>query len=126
MTADLKAISEQVRAERSAIGRVSAELRRQILPAIEAAHEGGLTYSKIAKELGIREKLLIRWRWEERGVEQPARGVQSSNDGQATLLPVRLAGRASSRGSLTVHGPGGLRAEGLSVDEVAELFRRFA
>ena len=46
MTADLKAISEQVRAERSASGRVSVELRRQILPAFKAAHEGGLTYSK--------------------------------------------------------------------------------
>jgi hypothetical protein len=123
MTADLKAVSEQLRARRSPTGRVSAKLRREVLPAIEAAHESGLAYSKIAKALGLREKLLTRWRSKERGIADP-RGIQCTSDG--SLLPVRLPWSAAGLGRLTVHGPGGLRVEGLSIDEVAELFRRFA
>ncbi|MEZ4311922.1 MAG: helix-turn-helix domain-containing protein [Polyangiaceae bacterium] len=66
----------------------------------------GTSKRAIAGELGIAAPTLERWM------------------AVSAFVPVELV--EPSRGSVVVHGPAGLRVEGLSLVEIAELWRRLA
>ena len=114
-----RAVLEGLRAGRG--GRVSAEIRREILVAVEAAHDGGLSYDRIAEALSIPSKLLGRWRRREKHRRRGQQSTASTSGAEFAAVRVPLPAA-----EVVVYGPGGLRIEGLSVDALAELFRRLA
>lgn len=80
-----------------------------------------MEYQAIAEALGLDEDALYRLRWRERakGSQQP-RGRRTRG-----LVAVRVAARVSSE-PLVVHGPHGLRVEGMTLEALAELLRRLS
>jgi hypothetical protein len=107
---ELKAMRRMIQASRSPSGRLPAHVRTEVLAAVARAHDVGMTPAVIAEALGVREAALSRWRWRER-----------SRAGKlvAVRVPLRAAG-------LIVHAPHGVRIDGLSLDDIAELLRRLA
>jgi hypothetical protein len=90
------------------------ELRRDIESYLrDRLGDGGSPYS-VARELGISQTTLTRWK------------LQGRRDpGLPHLRPVSvLPAPPTFAGALSVHGPHGLRVEGLDLDAVAELIRR--
>jgi len=73
-----------------------------------------------ARELGMSSWTLSRWGSKERRARQ--------EQGRATLIPVEVkpASPAAREGTLVVHGPGGIRVEGLSVEDAVRLLRGLA
>lgn len=94
------------RSERS---RFSLELASRICAHVAVRRAAGATMQQLASELGVALDTLYRWRR-----EQP-RG--------AALRRVEIVGE---RHALTVHGPCGVRIEGLDLDGVAALLRKLA
>lgn len=96
-------------------GRFTDALRAETLAVLAARKAEGASQDTVAEELGISGWTLSRWK------QQAARsGVV------ATFRPVRVVREVrpvASPGALTVHGPAGLRVEGLTVEWVAALVR---
>ena len=111
MTSSMKALSEAVAAGRSPGGRLRAAARAEVVGLIEQALREGATYVAIAEMLGVSEQTVARWRTQSADTE---------------LAPVRVVGALSPSRSVMVHGPGGVRIEGLSLDEVAALLGRLS
>lgn len=121
-TSDLKqarAVLEEWAAGRG--GRVPARVRREVLAAVEAAHDSGLSYDRIAEALGISSKLLGRWRLRERRLR--TKSPAQSATPEAKFAAVRLSLAATE---FVVHGPCGVRVEGMTIESLAELCRRLA
>lgn len=72
----------------------------------------GMGLVPLASELGISPSTLRKWQ-------------QQRREPSSTFCPVQVVEPSSSRG-LVVHAPGGLRIEGLSIPELAELVRRLS
>lgn len=105
-------------------GRIRATLQREVLGTVQAAHDAGLSYERIAEALGIRSRMLNRWRRRERRLRAKHEAERSgASTPEAEFVAVRVPLSASG---LIVYGPAGLRIEGLSIDNVAELCRRLA
>lgn len=92
-----------------------------MLAYVEAARDEGLAWWHIAREVGLSETALRRWREENGGGDHVA------------LLPVEViteegaiavAAPARGVGLVTLVTPGGYRVEGLGVDELAALLAR--
>lgn len=79
----------------------------------ERQRRKGIGFDPIASELGISATTLRKW-------QQQRRATSSS------FCPVHLVEPSSSSRGLVVHAPGGLRIEGLSIPELAELVRRLS
>ena len=107
----MKALSEAVAAGRSPGGRLRAAARAEVVGLIEQALRDGASYAAIAEMLGVSEQTVVRWR-------------TSSTDTE--FAPVRVVDASAQTRKLVVHGPGGLRVEGLSLDEVAALLGRLS
>jgi transposase len=105
---DLKKLRKMIDTRRSAGGRVPASTRADIVAEIERAHAAGASYTALAAALGLKLQTLSRWR-----EKQPS----------ATLVAVRVPLPAAG---LVVHAPHGVRVEGLSLDDVAELLKRLS
>jgi len=86
-----------------------------VVAAVEEAHAQGASYREVAATLGVKFHTLMSWR----GQEQQRRSRSSA------LVPVRVAATPVARG-LIVHGPRGLRVEGMSLDELAVLIARLS
>jgi transposase len=95
--------------------RVPRELREALLEYMRGRREQRASLHTIADEVGVSDATLVRW-------SKPVR-----ENGNAKLLPVQVV-RVPAGGAegIVVHGPGGVRVEGLDVCAVAELFRRLA
>ena len=78
-----------------------------------------MEYQAIAEALGLDEDALYRLRWRER-----SKGTAQTRRRRA-LVAVRVAPKVRTE-TLMVHGPLGLRVEGLTLDDVAELLRRLS
>lgn len=90
-------------------------LRRAIVEHAVKCHEAGITWAHVAKGVGITEWTLSLWR---KAYPQTQR---------ATFLPVAVVDSPQRlQTPLVVHGPAGLRIEGLELDGVVELIRRLA
>jgi transposase len=109
---ELKAARRLLESSRTPSGRLRAEARRGVVESVERARASGMTYASISVALGVDLDALHRWRWTER-VERPAMVAVRVQE------PVRAA-------SLVVHGPRGLRIEGLTVGELADLVQRLS
>jgi hypothetical protein len=83
----------------------AADRARAVAHALARRREGaGL--ERIARELGVSRTALVDW------LREPS------------FERVEVIAEESHHGGLTVHGPHGVRVEGLSLIEVAELLRR--
>ncbi|QRK05593.1 transposase [Archangium violaceum] len=121
---DMKEQAEKFRKvvlERGGVGpraRYTTEQRQEALEYVRARQKQGASVEEAAKELGMSSWTLSRWGSAARraGQQQPAR---------AALVPVEVkAERAPVRGGgLVVHGPGGVRVEGLSLEDAVRLLR---
>lgn len=90
--------------------RYPEALRQRVVTHVRDRRARGASLRQLADELGLAVPTLVRW-----GGPPPA------------FRPVLVepAPRAAP-GHLVVHGPGGLRVEGLTLDEAVELVRRLA
>ncbi len=113
MSIDLTKVREQLEQQRDKRGRVPAEVRREVVRVLEQARKGGRPYRELAAEIGMSLQTLMGWRHQERHAG-------------SKLAPVKVAAVAKPASSLVVHGPRGLRVEGLSVAELSELWVRLS
>lgn len=107
-------------AERSGSGRpYPAELRREVVAYVDARRGEGVGRVAAAREIGVSAFSVARWRAALGGGGRGFREV---------VLAERSERAASLDGphQLIVHGPSGLRIEGLDVAGVAELWRRLS
>lgn len=120
---DKKEWAEQFRQQvlaRGGVGpraRYTPEQRQQAVEYVRERQQQGASVEEVARQLGMSSWTLSRWSSAERRVKrEPER---------AGLVPVEVkAERAVARaGGLVVHGPGGVRVEGLSVEDAVELLR---
>ena len=91
-----------------------AELRRDIDSFVRDRLAAGGSLYATAKELGLSQTSVSRWR--RQGRLDP--GVPHLRPVSVLPMPPTLAG------AMSVHGPRGLRIEGLDLDGVVELIRR--
>jgi len=108
--------------ERGRTTRVPQRARRAVLAYVEAARDEGLAWRHIAREVGLSETALRRWRGENGGGEHVALlpvEVISEEEAVVVASPAR-----DDVSLLTLITPGGYRVEGLGVDELAALLAR--
>jgi transposase len=123
--AALRSELSQTRATRKGCGwAYSQEVRSRALEYVGRRRAEGIAVTRIAVELGIPHQTLEYWLNGRKPKPVLVKGA---------LLPVTLDGevvepveRVSAPGAWVVHGPGGLRIEGLDVAALAELIRRLA
>ncbi|HYD41622.1 MAG TPA: hypothetical protein VEB43_12410 [Anaeromyxobacter sp.] len=99
---------------RGAGRRYPREARRMAAEYFRRRRAVGAATSAISRELGVKRHTLAAW------VAAEAPG------GPARFVPVSVVPDAATPARLVVHGPGGVRVEGLDVAGVAELLRRLA
>jgi transposase len=110
-------VAEIGRLARTAVGRrYSDEMRQRILEYIEERHGEGVGRTRACDELGLDWGNVNRWR---RGrARKPATAFRRVR----VVAPTEP--RAAAEARIVVHGPGGLRVEGLDVEGVVDLLRR--
>jgi len=91
--------------------RYPALLRQRGAEYLRARRGSGTPLGTVARELGVGGGTLLRWAAEARG------------RAGAAFIPVRVTAPPVATG-MVVHGPGGLRIEGLDVATLVELLRR--
>lgn len=115
---EIEGLRALVRADRRVRkGPFSPELRERLNDFLRRRWQAGESLGKLAKQLGLSNHTVQFWRshWGERkkrGAE--LRRVEVISE---TPLPAN---------PLTVHGPAGMRVEGLTADDVAELWRKLS
>jgi transposase-like protein len=75
----------------------------------------GATLASISRELGVKRHTLVGW------TAAPEVAAEAPR-----FVPVHVVADAPVELGIVVHGPGGLRVEGLDLAGVAELLRRLA
>jgi transposase-like protein len=108
----LKELRAVIERERTAGGQLRRPARTAVVEMIERAQAQGTSYREIASALGVKLQTLMSWRSQEQARPQ-----------STTLVPVRVSAPARI---VVVHGPCGLRVEGLSLDELAALWSRLS
>lgn len=104
-------------AERAGAGRPYPEtLRAAAIDYRREREREGAALSEVAGELGVSAISLERWSRRRRERETSFRAIELVGE------PVRRA----SASAAVVHGPRGLRVEGLTVSEIAELLERLS
>lgn len=101
-------------AERSGVGRaLPVAVRERVVVYTAERRRDGASWRAIAADVGVSEVTLARW-----AGARPSRAV----------VPFRAVHVASTppEPRLVVHGPGGVRVEGLTLADAAELLRRLA
>jgi len=100
---------------RGAGRRYPASLRQAATEYLRRRRADGVAVSAIAAELGVKRHTLLAW-------------AAVPIDAAATpgFVPVRVIAEGTPRSPIVVHGPGGLRIEGLDVAGVIALLRGLA
>lgn len=93
-------------------------LRRLAVAYFVQRRDEGAAVDEIGPEIGLSSSTLSRWEQDMRGQDEPSQGFE-------VVHVVEEAAKAPARG-LVVHGPSGLRVEGLDLDGLAELLRRLS
>lgn len=102
-------------AERTGAGRpYPPALRRAVVMHHREREREGASVRQVAEELGVSGASLVRWSRTEQEGSHGFRAIE------LVAEPVRRASGA------VVHGPCGLRVEGLTVAEIAELLERLS
>jgi transposase len=120
---DMKERAEKFRQkvhERGGVGpraRYTQEQRQEAVAYVRERQQQGAGIEESAKELGMSSWTLSRW-------GSAARRAQQEPE-RAALVPVEVkpARGVARAGGLVVHGPGGVRVEGLSVEDAVALLR---
>ncbi len=109
---DLRELADALRsASRRGQGRpYPARLRERVVAAVDDLVASGESSMQVARALGLPYRTIDRWRRQER----------------PTFRAVVVSDSDASRGGLVLHGPLGLRVEGLDVDSLADLLRRLS
>lgn len=87
-------------------------MQRQLLSYAERRWAEGASTPAVAAETGVNRHTLAYWRAHQRA--------------GAKLRPVRVVESESGFAGVVVHGPTGVRIEGLDLDGLAELLRRLS
>ncbi len=95
--------------------KYTAELRAQAVEYGRTRGGEGVSVELAAKELGLSAKALRKWSKTASGTSPAFRRVE--------VVPEKTV-RARGASPLVLHGPGGLRVEGLDVESLAALLRR--
>jgi len=112
---DLEEIRQAIKAARSrSPGRFGHELRQQIIEHVARKRVEGETVRHALAPFSLSTSVYFGW------LQNKAKSPPVS----ARFLPVRVAAERSERKAACVYGPSGMRIEGLSVDEMAELIKR--
>lgn len=97
------------------------ELKSEALKAAAALHDAGYAHAAAARELDINPATLTNWQ---------RRAEEDDGSEAATMLPVEMIPGEQSvtvePPQIVVHGPAGVRVEGLDLADVAELLRRLS
>ncbi len=121
---DLKERAEKLRAQAQAQGgrgtrwRFDDGFRAEVVAYVRARQEEGGTQQEAARELGLSAWTLSRW---SRQGRPPRQSATSGEDFH--LVRVKREAEAAVTSGLVVHGPGGVRVEGLRLEQVAVLLR---
>ena len=107
---ELKALVLRAREEKQ--GRFPETLRQRLMRYAAGRWKAGVSVRTVAAEIGVSGHTLSYWKAQTMGV------------GKTKLKPVRVIEEASS--AHVVAGPCGTRIENLSLDEIAELFRKLS
>ena len=94
--------------------RFGPELREQIIRYVAHSRAQGVTIKQALMPLALSTSVYFGW-LQQSGSKAAAR---------PRFLPVRVAAEKVERKGVSVHGPMGVRIEGLAVDEIAELIKR--
>ena len=100
---------------RGAGRRYPSALRRVAVEYFRRRRAAGATLAAISRELGVKRHTLIGW--------------TAAPEAAAALprfVPVSVVAETPATSRIIVHGPGGVRVEGLDLAGVAELLRRLA
>lgn len=102
--------------------------RAEVVAYVRARQAEGGTQEEAAKEVGLSAWTLSRWgRGGQNGPVRRGRPPRQRLEGRGVgFHPVEVKSEASSQAGLVVHGPGGVRVEGLSVQQVAQLLKGLA
>ena len=111
---DIKVLREKLEEDRGRGGRTPPALQAIVVRFSEDRHKAGASIKAISNELGISVHTLSYWRSVHR--RQPTAAL-------AKVKVVRAA-EQPDRPEITVHGPRGMRIEGLSLLQLAELIAR--
>jgi hypothetical protein len=109
--------SEQIRkaveecAGRGRRQRYSDELRDRIIKHTMSRRKAGADLVSIGAELHVPWRTLARW-------------CAANRKAQRSFHPVEVVAKTAKTETITVHGPCGIRIEGLGMELVAELIRR--
>jgi transposase len=90
--------------------RYPEALRQRVVAHVRDRRARGASLRQLADELGLAVPTLVRW----------------SGPRPAFRPVVITPASPTASGHLVVHGPGGLRVEGLTLEQAAELLRRLA
>lgn len=118
---EVRGLVQTISKARNARGELAVTRRGEVVRSVERFHAAGHSYQAIATALGLNFQTLMSWRRadaEAGGRRLEAVRVQEEDVG-------REEAGATPR-KLIVLGPNGLRLEGVSVEEVALLFRRLS
>jgi len=113
---EIEELRALVRADRrTRRGPFSSELRETLSAFLRSRWQRGESLRELAKQLGLSDHTVHFWRsrWGERKEDRT----------QLRRVEV-VAERPLSQGDIMMHGPSGTRVEGLSLDEVATLWRK--
>lgn len=92
--------------------RYPADVRRRGAAYLRARQTAGVPLSAVVRELGVRRETLAGW------------GSPAEAEPTPRFVPVAVVDAPAGR--IVVHGPGGVRVEGLDVAGLADLLRRLA
>ena len=121
--ADIERLRRAILGDRNRAGRerkpFDRTLRNQVLAHVEARRKTGERIDHIAESLGINADTLRYW---------VAKSLRKSVKKQGYLRRIRVVDdqRVTPAGRLTLCGPGGTRLEGLTSDQVLDLWRRLS
>jgi transposase len=120
---DMKEWAERLKqqlSEREGVGprtRYTPEQRKQAVEYLRQRQEQGAGLEEVAQEVGLSSWTLSRWGRKASGSEATA------PRGALVAVEVRASKTRPQQRGLVVHGPGGVRVEGLSLEQVGVLLR---
>jgi hypothetical protein len=114
--ARLKAQAEE-QSGRGTRWRFDDAFRAEVVAYVRARQQEGGTQEEAARELGLSAWTMSRWSRQRKPKQQ-----SEASGGDFHPVAVKREAQASA-GALVVHGPGGMRVEGLTLKQVALLLR---
>ncbi len=97
--------------------RFDDAFRAEVVAYVRARQQEGGTQEEAGRELGLSAWTLSRWSRQRKPTQQ-----SEASGGDFHPVAVKREAQASA-GALVVHGPGGMRVEGLTLKQVAGLLR---